>query len=78
MEFFKNEELARRYIMEESYDSRKAARQYHIEYWDFDVEKTAMTGVKCGESAHILFDYINRNTLNGDGLTVKIKHFVLD
>lgn len=77
LEFFRNEEAACAYIKEEKYDSRKAARQYHIEYWDFDVEMTAQTGEKCGSSGHVLFDYNNRNPLTGDGATVKIKDFIL-
>lgn len=76
--FFKDEEAARQYIQEEKYDSRKAARQYHVEYWDFDVEETARTGKKCGKGAHILFDYVHRNPLTGDAATGKIKHFILD
>ncbi len=78
LEFFRQEELACRYIQEENYDSRKAARQYHIEYWDFDVEETAASGMKIGEPAHVLFDYHHRNPLTGDGITVKIKDFTLD
>ena len=78
LEFFRQEELARMYIKEEPYDSRKAARQYHLEYWEFDVAETAASGIKCGEPGHILFDYNNRNPLSGDGKTVKIKHFLLD
>ena len=78
LNFFKDEEAACQYVKEEHYDSRKAARQYHVEYWDFDVEETARTGEKCGEGAHLLFDYNNRNPLTGDGMTVKIKHFILD
>jgi hypothetical protein len=42
------------------------------------VEETAEAGEKCGERTHILFDYNNRNPLTGDGMTVKIKHFLLD
>ena len=78
LEFFRQEEIAGLYIKDEPYDSRKAARQYHVEYWDFDVEETAASGEKCGKPAHILFDYNNRNPLSGDGRTVKIKHFLLD
>lgn len=78
LEFFRQEEGARRYIEDEPYDSRKAARQYHLEYWDFDVEETALAGVKSGESGHVLFDYNHRNPLSGDGNTRKIKHFLLD
>jgi hypothetical protein len=78
LEFFRQEEIAKLYIKEEPYDSRKAARQYHLECWEFDVEETAEAGEKCGERTHILFDYNNRNPLTGDGMTVKIKHFLLD
>jgi len=78
LEFFRQEETARMYIEDEPYDSRKAARQYHLEYWDFDVEVTALSGERFGESGHILFDYNNRNPLSGDGKTVKIKDFILD
>ena len=78
LEFFRHEEEALKYIKEEPYDSRKASRQYHLEYWDFDMEETALTGEKCGEPAHVLFDYNHRNPLSGDGMTVKIKHFLLD
>lgn len=78
LEFFRQEEVAKLYIKDEPYDSRKAARQHHLEYWDFDVEETAARGMKCGEAGHILFDYNNRNPLSGDGNTVKIKHFILD
>jgi len=78
LEFFRQEEIARLYIKEEPYDSRKASRQYHLEHWDFDVEETARRGEVWGEPGHILFDYNNRNPLSGDGMTVKIKHFLLD
>lgn len=77
-QFFKEEELVRPYIKEEQYDSRKAARQYHVEYWDFDVEETSHRGEKCGKGGHILFDYSRRNPLTGDAVTGKIKHFTLD
>ncbi len=78
LEFFRQEEGARMYIQDEPYDSRKAARQYHLEYWGFDVEETALAGMKSGESGHVLFDYNHRNPLSGDGNTLKIKHFLLD
>ena len=78
LEFFRREESARIYIKDEPYDSRKAARQYHLEYWNFDVETTALSGKCQGEAGHVLFDYNNRNPLSGDGKTVKIKDFVLD
>ena len=78
LEFFRQPELACRYIREEKYDSKKAARQYHMEYWGFDVEETAEKGAICGEAAHVLFDYNRRNPLNADASTVKIKDFTLD
>jgi len=78
LEFFRREEIARNYIKDEPYDSRKAARQHHLEWWDFDIEETVSKGMRSGEAGHILFDYHNRNPLSGDGMTIKIKHFLLD
>lgn len=72
LEFFRNEELAGKYIKEESYDSRKAARQYHIEVMSFDPVATAKTGEKTGDTEHILFDYAHRNPLTMDARTTGI------
>lgn len=72
LEFFRNEKLAGKYIKEEAYDSRKAARQYHIEVMSFDPVATAKTGEKTGDTEHILFDYSHRNPLNMDAKTVAI------
>lgn len=58
---------------EESYDSRKAARQHHIEACSFDIAETAKNGRKTGESRHVLFDYDHRNPLNMDARTVEIQ-----
>lgn len=63
-----------RYLGEEgNYDSRKAARQHHIEACSFDIIQTAKNGRKTGEGRHVLFDYDHRNPLNMDARTVEIK-----
>lgn len=72
LEFFRNEELAGKYIKEEVYDSRKAARQYHIEVMSFDPVATAKTGEKTGDIEHILFDYAHRNPLTMDARTTNL------
>lgn len=77
LEFFRREELAEEYIKEKPYDSRKAARQYHIEVMSFDPEETARTGERIGKQVHILFDYQNRNPLNADSDTAKIQNLHL-
>lgn len=59
--------------IEENYDSRKAARQHHIEACSFDIIQTAKNGRKTGESRHVLFDYDHRNPLNMDARTIEIK-----
>lgn len=66
LEFFRQEEVATAYIKERPYDSRKAARQYHIEAMGFDPRETAKKGVRTGEERHLLFDYTRRNPLNAD------------
>lgn len=66
LEFFRQEEVATKYIQEQPYDSRKAARQYHIEVMSFDPVETARTGEKTGKGRHLLFDYSRRNPLNAD------------
>lgn len=58
--------MATKYIQEQPYDSRKAARQYHIEVLGFDPVETARTGEKRGKERHLLFDYSRRNPLNAD------------
>jgi radical SAM superfamily enzyme YgiQ (UPF0313 family) len=67
-------EKAQEYLApgDETYDSRKAARQNHIEACSFDIEETAKTGKRSGNACHILFDYSRRNPLNMDARTVKI------
>lgn len=72
-EFFRDKERACRYLAEEDYDSRKAARQNHIEPFSFDIEETARKGKKEGEASHILFDYANRSPLTGDARTVRVE-----
>lgn len=57
----------------EVYDSRKAARQNHIETCSFDVEKTARTGIRTGGQTHLLFDYEHRNPLTMDARVVEIQ-----
>lgn len=77
LEFFRREELAEEYIKEKPYDSRKAARQYHIEVMSFEPEETARIGEQIGKQVHILFDYHHRNPLNGDSVTAKIQNLHL-
>lgn len=72
LEFFRQEEVATKYIQEQPYDSRKAARQYHIEVMNFDPEETAKTGEKTGKERHLLFDYSRRNPLNADARVEEI------
>ena len=77
LEFFRQEEVATKYILEQPYDSRKAARQYHIEVLSFDPEETAKTGIKTGGERHLLFDYSRRNPLNADARVEEIPYLLL-
>ncbi|MDO4554020.1 MAG: B12-binding domain-containing radical SAM protein [Lachnospiraceae bacterium] len=69
-EFFR--QIGQQYLGEEEYDSRKAARQNHIEYTSFDIEETAKTGKVCPKECHLLFDYQHRNPLTMDARVVEI------
>lgn len=50
----------------ESYDSRKAANKSHIEAFSFDVEAWMKEGKLLEKACYVLFDYDQRNPLNGN------------
>ena len=73
-EFYKSEEDTRRYLPAyEQYDYKQLARMTHLEPFYFPVWEELERSAK-GQSApfFVLFDYQERNPLNGDARTVNI------
>ena len=72
-EFYKSEEETRRYLPAyEQYDYKQLARMTHLEPFYFPVWEELERSAK-GQSApfFVLFDYQERNPLNGDARTVR-------
>lgn len=72
-EFYKREEETRRYLPAyEKYDYKQLARMTHLEPFYFPVWEELERSAK-GQSApfFVLFDYQERNPLNGDARTVR-------
>lgn len=75
-EFYKNTDIAAKYIKEKDYDSKLASKIMHIEPFSIDIVETANEGKKIPSKQHILFDYSSRNPLNNDARTLTIKELV--
>lgn len=73
LSFFKAKEAIGCYIeIDGEYDSKKAARKYHIEPFTFDMEALCFHGEKIEKEQHILFDYGKKSPLTGDARTVEV------
>ncbi len=74
LNLFKSEEEMRKYVeIDGEYDSKKAARKYHIEPFSVDIKKLSLLGEKVEKKQHILFDYDNKSPLTAKARTVEVK-----
>lgn len=70
LNFFKSEEKVRSYLeIKGEYDSKKAARKYHIEPFSVDIPKLCFEGERVLKKQHILFDYDEKSLLTGEAKT---------
>ncbi len=73
LNFFKSEKSARFYLeIEGEYDSKKAARKYHIELFSVDIPRLCLEGERVLKKQHILFDYDKKSPLTGEARTIMI------
>lgn len=74
LNLFKSEEAMRNYVeIDGEYDSKKAARKYHIEPFSVDIKRLCLLGEKIEKKQHILFDYDKKSPLTAKARTVEVE-----
>lgn len=74
LNFFKSEEKVRSYLkIEGEYDSKKAARKYHIEPFSVDIPRLCLQRERVEKRQHVLFDYGEKSPLTGEARTIEIE-----
>lgn len=74
LNFFKSESKVRSYLeIEGEYDSKKAARKYHIEPFLVDIPKLCLKGERVEKRQHILFDYDKKSPLTGEARAIEVE-----
>ncbi|MGN0465742.1 MAG: B12-binding domain-containing radical SAM protein [Lachnospiraceae bacterium] len=73
LNFFKSEEKVCSYLkVEGEYDSKKAARKYHIEPFSVDIPSLCLRGERIEKKQYILFDYDAKSPLTGEAKAIEV------
>lgn len=79
LNFFKSEQRVRSYLKPEGeYDSKKAARKYHIEPFSVDIPNLCLKGERIEKRQHILFNYDKKSPLTGEAETIMIDTVIFE